>query len=712
MFILLVLLTGLGGLHAGYKSHKNFLHTTVPEKISSTDAKHDPEKKVAYIITIEGKPYFLYTCFSLCIFQMDCNYNGYVAGFVNSLVTLNTCSGLRGILQFKNVSYGIEPIETLSGFMHMIYEEKSNQINIPRSGKRVILVEFDESPHESKRNILKTEYTMLFPRYLEMHIVVDKNMFDYMGSDIKTVTQKVIDIVGLVNTMLAQLKLTIMLSSIKIWSNKNKISTVGPPENVLFRFLQWKQDNLKFQYTISFLFVFVKHAASIGVTFPGKVCNENYDAGIALYSEGLSWESYAVAIVQLLGVNIGLTYDRAHCYCTGETCTMTPNAVYSGGIKDFSTCSVDDFKYLASKHGLACLESNPSDVPVLVEAQRKICGNGLIEEGEQCDCGTALNCTHKACCDPSSCSLKGNSECGSGECCTQACKLKPANILCRKSFDKDCDFQEYCNGKEAYCVLDTYARTGQPCSSGTGYCFEGLCRTFDQQCKNLIGGDSTGGSFTCFEEINSRWDRFGNCGGAYCRFGNMLCGKLVCSWPHKNLIIRPNLSVVYAHVREEICVSTYLTGRSPPLDTITTYKTYEHRDESFVEDGSMCGPRMFCFRMVCREIRHFVDEEGCHVSRDCGDQGICNNLNHCHCNKGFVPPNCQAKSGEFGSIDDGHMIKMGWLNSRFEVILHITLAYVCIVLSILALTLFMKEKVCPILGDFKSRNSIAYNLTS
>uniref|UniRef100_A0A8D2DQ57 Uncharacterized protein n=1 Tax=Sciurus vulgaris TaxID=55149 RepID=A0A8D2DQ57_SCIVU len=373
-----------------------------------------------------------------------------------------------------------------------------------------------------------------------------------MGSDIKTVTQKVIDIVGLVNTMLAQLKLTIMLSSIKIWSNKNKISTVGPPENVLFRFLQWKQDNLKFQYTISFLFVFVKHAASIGVTFPGKVCNENYDAGIA------------------------------------------------------------------------------------------------------------LNCTHKACCDPSSCSLKGNSECGSGECCTQACKLKPANILCRKSFDKDCDFQEYCNGKEAYCVLDTYARTGQPCSSGTGYCFEGLCRTFDQQCKNLIGGDSTGGSFTCFEEINSRWDRFGNCGGAYCRFGNMLCGKLVCSWPHKNLIIRPNLSVVYAHVREEICVSTYLTGRSPPLDTITTYKTYEHRDESFVEDGSMCGPRMFCFRMVCREIRHFVDEEGCHVSRDCGDQGICNNLNHCHCNKGFVPPNCQAKSGEFGSIDDGHMIKMGW----------------------------------------------------
>ncbi|MBZ3886767.1 Disintegrin and metalloproteinase domain-containing protein 9 [Sciurus carolinensis] len=329
---------------------------------------------------------------------------------------------------------------------------------------------------------------------------------------------------------------------------------------------------------------------------------------------------YIVSPILIIASIIVMVWNRLKKWFAKEEEFLSNE--YSGGIKDFSTCSVDDFKYLASKHGLTCLESNPFDVPVRVEAQRKICGNGLIEEGEQCDCGTSMNCTHKACCDPTACILKGNSECGSGECCSQACKLKPANILCRKSFDKDCDFQEYCNGKEAYCVANTFARTGQPCGSGTGFCFEGFCRTFDRQCKNLIGGDSTGGSFTCFEEINSRWDRFGNCGKEYCRFSNLLCGKLVCSWPHKDLIIRPNLSVVYAHVREEICVSTYLTGRSPPLDTMTTYQTHEHRDESFVEDGSMCGPRMFCFQMVCREIRHFVDEEGCHVSRDCSDQGF------------------------------------------------------------------------------------------
>uniref|UniRef100_A0A8D2HFX5 Uncharacterized protein n=1 Tax=Urocitellus parryii TaxID=9999 RepID=A0A8D2HFX5_UROPR len=566
--------------------------------------------------------------------QMNCNYNGYVAGFINSLVTLNTCSGLRlGIMQFKDVSYGIEPIDALSGFIHMIYEEKSNQINIPHSGKRVIYAESDESPHEGKK-------------------------FDYMGSDVKTVTQKVIHVIGLVNTMLAQLKLTIILSSIEIWSYKNKISTVGAPENVLFRFLNWKHDNFKFHNNISYLFAFVKHSASVGITFPGKVCENNFDAGIALYSEGLSWESFAVTIVQLLGVTIGLDYDNsAHCYCSGETCTMTPKAVYAAGIKDFSTCSVDTFKYLTSKRGLSCLEKNPFDMPVRVEAQRKICGNGIIEGTEECDCGTSKNCTHKDCCDPSSCKLKPSAVCGSGECCTVQCKVS-ANILCRKSFDSFCDFKEFCDGKNAYCVDNTFSRNGQECDSGRGYCFDGICRSFDKQCQNLIGSDSRGGSFGCFEEINSRIDRFGNCGPDVCRFPHTLCGKLVCTWPHKELISRANFSVIYSHVRDQICVSTYPAGRKPAHDTLTTYKTADDRDETFVEDGTMCGPDMYCERMQCKEVRFIIDDSVCNATRNCDNHGVCNNFNHCHCEEGYTPPDCAKKAGGFGSVDDGHEIKM------------------------------------------------------
>lgn len=40
--------------------------------------------------------------------------------------------------------------------------------------------------------------------------------------------------------MLTQLKLTVRISAIDIWSNKNKISTAGSPDYVLYKFLEWK----------------------------------------------------------------------------------------------------------------------------------------------------------------------------------------------------------------------------------------------------------------------------------------------------------------------------------------------------------------------------------------------------------------------------------------------------------------------------------------
>ncbi|VCW66006.1 unnamed protein product, partial [Gulo gulo] len=59
----------------------------------------------------------------------------------------------------------------------------------------------------------------------------------------------------------------------------------------------------------------------------------------------------------------------------------------SGGVKEFSTCSLDDFKYLASQSGFECLQKILPEMPVYKEAQRKVCGNGKLEHGEECDCG-------------------------------------------------------------------------------------------------------------------------------------------------------------------------------------------------------------------------------------------------------------------------------------------------------------------------------------
>ncbi|KAM8786846.1 disintegrin and metalloproteinase domain-containing protein 5-like [Rhynchonycteris naso] len=594
--------------------HKTFLQTTVPEKISSYNTEGDPEHNIAYMITIKEKPYIVHLKqqsflssvsvvysygkddtkdFNSLSDQMYCNYNGYIAGFPNSLASLNICSGLRGTLQLKDISYGIEPMEVLSDFTHLIYEEKDYNPNIPLVGDNDAY-SHNISEYQDKKSSGRPEYFKLFSQYLDIYIVVDKNLFDYMGSDIKTVTQKVIQIIGLVNTMLTQLKLTVIISAIEIWSNKNKISTFGNPNEILYRFLEWKSQHVSRPYHTTYLLAFKKHLIFRGATYQGKICNKDYAAGVALYPEGSSLESYTVSIVQLLGLNVGLSFDNTDiCFCSGDVCTMSPEAVHSLGVKEFSVCSLDEFKSIASNFELNCLHNTLSVKPVYKDTPviKKVCGNGVLEQGEQCDCGTAKNCTHKSCCDTSMCKLKRDKVCGSGECCTQSCKLKPAGVRCRKSHD-ECDFIEFCDGEQPHCVPDTYKYDGTPCNSGDSFCYGGKCRNTDKQCQNLIGGDTKGAPFACFDEINASGDRFGNCGSKPCLFVNVMCGKLVCTWPYKTLVNRANLSVIYTHIRDDMCVSTFPNTDKPPKSSLTTYAEPEDRDETFVEDGTACGPEM------------------------------------------------------------------------------------------------------------------------
>ena len=48
------------------------------------------------------------------------------------------------------------------------------------------------------------------------------------------------------------------------------------------------------------------------------------------------------------------------------------------------------------------------------------CGNGMVDPGEECDCGFEANCILSGefeCCDMKTCKLKKNTECSHGECC-------------------------------------------------------------------------------------------------------------------------------------------------------------------------------------------------------------------------------------------------------------------------------------------------------
>lgn len=56
-----------------------------------------------------------------------------------------------------------------------------------------------------------------------------------------------------------------------------------------------------------------------------------------------------------------------------------------------------------------------------IEVKRN-CGNKIIEEEEECDCGSLEDCISDPCCDGITCKLKSEAECAAGACC-QSCKV-------------------------------------------------------------------------------------------------------------------------------------------------------------------------------------------------------------------------------------------------------------------------------------------------
>nr|KAF6427072.1 ADAM metallopeptidase domain 2 [Rousettus aegyptiacus] len=173
MLCLLFLLIGLIEIQTDTDSQRLRVQITIPEKIRSL-LNEGVESHVSYNVAIEGKTYtvnlmqkaFLPHNFRVYgykgpgsmkpfehQFQNSCYYQGYIEGYPNSMAILSTCTGLRlGILQFENVSYGIEPLEPSIGFEHVIY-----QVKLKNTGSS-LFAEEDIEPMEMPYKIQTIEH--------------------------------------------------------------------------------------------------------------------------------------------------------------------------------------------------------------------------------------------------------------------------------------------------------------------------------------------------------------------------------------------------------------------------------------------------------------------------------------------------------------------------------------------------------------------------
>lgn len=257
---------------------------------------------------------------------------------------------------------------------------------------------------------------------------------------------------------------------------------------------------------------------------------------------------------------------------TASTCNANAQYIMNPYTTDatdtFSPCSIGNVCSGIGRNSVHtnCLSDNRA-VQTITGQQ---CGNGIVEEGEECDCGDAEACADDPCCDGTTCKFASGAVCDdANEDCCQNCQFSAQGTVCRAS-TSSCDPQETCPGNTGICPADVTAPDGQDCSlNGTSghvgqlQCASGQCTSRNLQCMSVMGTYTNGnndtyacddssctlrcgspafGANVCYEMQQNLLDGTVCGGGGHCSSGQCKgseFGKEVGNWidEHKGIVI-------------------------------------------------------------------------------------------------------------------------------------------------------------------------------
>ncbi|XP_053715816.1 disintegrin and metalloproteinase domain-containing protein 33 [Synchiropus splendidus] len=579
-----------------------------------------------------------------------CFYHGHVRGHPDSWVAVSTCFGVRGLISLdSNVTYYLEPIGREDPQHHSL--QHTEELTV-QGGSCGHTQHTSESGHVA--SLLRPFYSRVkrntwgTTKYMELYIVADNTLFRRQNKDYERTKTRIMEIANYVDKFYRALNIRVPLIGLEVWTDRDQCIVNEEPNATLWSFLQWRQKlkSRKKHDNAQLLTGVIFKGTTIGMAPLEGMCSLENSGGINVDHSDVAIGA-AATMAHEIGHNFGMSHDHDGC-CVEATaeqggCVMAA-ATGHPFPRVFSRCSKRDLDSYFQKGGGMCLYNMPN-MKDLVGGKK--CGNGFVEDGEECDCGEPDECTND-CCNANNCTLKEEAQCAHGVCC-EGCKLKQAGTMCRGPAGA-CDLPEYCTGASPYCPTNVYLLDGSSCQYGVAYCHNGMCLTHEQQCVQLWGYGARPAHDACFEDVNAGGNAFGNCGkdqyGNFtkCAKSDAKCGKIQCQSAAKkpkgtNAV--PIDTTIKTGGIEVKCRGTYVYSTQDGQGDLP--------DPGLVMTGTKCGEGKVCRDRRCQETS-FTELETC-IAR-CHGNGVCNSNGNCHCNRGWAPPFCE-KPGLGGSVDSG-----------------------------------------------------------
>ncbi|XP_054457268.1 zinc metalloproteinase-disintegrin-like brevilysin H2a [Anoplopoma fimbria] len=547
-----------------------------------------------------------------------CYYHGSIVNDSQSSVSISTCDGLRGYFRMSAQRYLIEPLSGGDEGDHavMTFDDKNSTPAVCGVTNTSWSDDF-EPPTSQSRSRSAGISIVQKQKYIELFIVADNREYVKRQRDQTKLRKRIFEIVNFVNMAYKPLRTFIALVGLEIWTDRDLISVTPPAGANLEAFRKWrdadlvkrkKHDNAHLISGIDF------EGSTVGLAYIGTLCSAHSVGVIQDHNDRST--AVGATLAHEMGHNLGMNHDDSStCPCSGDSCIMA--AALSWNVpRTFSGCSSNDYeKYLLGRSP-GCILDKP-DYRTLETPS--FCGNGFVEKGEQCDCGSVGECTNP-CCNATSCTLKEGSQCAEGECCDN-CKVLPRSWECRSRKD-DCDLAEYCDGKSTTCPEDVFAVNGIPCNGDLGYCYNGQCPQRPDQCVKMYGPSAIEAREFCYKQ-NTRGTYYAFCRRPQkdnfipCQQEDMYCGKLFCHGGNTN----PNYGRM---VKISDCKASFYEDHT--------------KDYGQVDSGTKCGDEKVCSRNECVELETAYRNINC--SAKCPGHGVCNHRSECQCEPGWMPPHC------------------------------------------------------------------------